>query len=71
MSRSIFQIFFLFIFTFLSCTPAEKPPVENDVQLARVFSKKLFLSELDGMVPEGASAEDSTKIINAEVERWV
>jgi len=71
MSRSIFQIFLLFIFAYLSCTPAEKPPVENDVALASVFSKKLFLSELDGMVPEGASVEDSTKIINAQVERWV
>jgi len=43
---------------------------ENDVELAKVFSKKLFLSELEGMVPDGATPEDSTKIINAEVERW-
>ena len=43
---------------------------ETDVELAKVFSKKLFLSELEGMVPEGATSEDSTKIINAEVERW-
>jgi hypothetical protein len=53
-----------------SCTPAEKALEENDVELAKVFSKKLFLSELEGMVPDGATPEDSTKIINAEVERW-
>jgi hypothetical protein len=53
-----------------SCTPVEKPMEETDVELAKVFSKKLFLSELEGMVPEGATSEDSTKIINAEVERW-
>jgi hypothetical protein len=64
---------FLFILTicFLaSCTPVEETTEENDVELAKVFSKKLFLSELEGMVPEGATPEDSTKIINAEVERW-
>jgi hypothetical protein len=62
---------FILIFCFLtSCTPAEKALEENDVELAKVFSKKLFLSELEGMVPDGATPEDSTKIINAEVERW-
>ncbi len=65
------------IFTFIlficcsSCRPAEKAPVENDVELAKVFNKTLFLSELEGMIPEGANAEDSIKIVNAEVERWV
>jgi len=64
-------VVFIFIFCFLaSCTPAEKPLEENDMELAKVFSKKLFLSELEGMVPDGATPEDSTKIINAEVERW-
>jgi hypothetical protein len=62
---------FILSFCFLtSCTPAEKALEENDVELAKVFSKKLFLSELEGMVPDGATPEDSTKIINAEVERW-
>lgn len=64
---------YLLIFTFCllaSCTPVEEKKEENDIELARVFSKKLFLSELEGMVPEGARPEDSTKIINAEVERW-
>jgi len=70
MLRTIFYSSLLLSFIFGSCTPAEKPPVENDVELASVYNKKLFLSELEGMVPEGASPEDSTKIINAEVERW-
>ena len=62
---------FILSFCFLtSCTPAEKALEENDVELAKVFSKKLFLSELEGMVPDGATPEYSTKIINAEVERW-
>ena len=68
MQRNIIYLFLICLCA--NCTPADQPPVENDVELARVFNKKLFLSELEGMVPEGASPEDSTKIINAEVERW-
>lgn len=70
MLRISSYIFLLTIYFLASCTPAEKTVEENDIELAKVFSKKLFLSELEGMVPEGATPEDSTKIINAEVERW-
>ena len=44
---------------------------ENDVVLAAVYNQRLYLSELDGMIPENASANDSTVIINAYVERWI
>jgi hypothetical protein len=70
MLRFSSYIFILTICLSASCTPADEASEENDVELAKVFSKKLFLSELEGMVPEGATPEDSTKIINAEVERW-
>ena len=70
MLRIICYIFILSFCFLASCTPAEKQMEETDVELAKVFSKKLFLSGLEGMVPEGATPEDSTKIINAEVERW-
>ncbi|MFK8006219.1 MAG: hypothetical protein AB8H03_07605 [Saprospiraceae bacterium] len=70
MLRFYSYIFLLTICFLASCTPAEKTMEETDVELAKVFSKKLFLSELEGMVPGGATPEDSTKIINAEVERW-
>jgi hypothetical protein len=49
-------------------TPTEG---EADVLLSTVHNKSLYLSELDGMLPENTSAEDSVKIINAYVERWV
>ena len=63
--------FYIFVIIFwVSCTPVEEAPQENDVELAQVFNKKLYLSELSGMVPEGASKEDSIKIIHAEVEVW-
>ena len=70
MLRYSFYIFILTSCFLASCTPVEETAEEDDMELAKVFSKKLFLSELEGMVPEGATPEDSTKIINAEVERW-
>jgi len=54
----------------ISCSPVEEPPVEDDIVLAKVFNKTLYLSELDGMIPEVVTQEDSINIINAEVERW-
>lgn len=44
---------------------------EEDLLLAQVFNKSLYLSELEGMVPRGSSREDSTLLVNAYIERWV
>ncbi|MEM6963348.1 MAG: hypothetical protein AAF573_01200 [Bacteroidota bacterium] len=71
MLRHTLYIFLLLVISWSGCTSADEVVEENDVELAKVFSKKLFLSELEGMVPEGSTPEDSTKIIRAEVERWV
>ncbi|MEM1219982.1 MAG: hypothetical protein AAGH79_13770, partial [Bacteroidota bacterium] len=38
---------------------------------AKVYSKTLRLSELEGMIPDNMSTEDSTLIINAFIKRWV
>lgn len=62
---SMFSIGFLF-----ACVPAKDAP-EGDQSLAEVYNKTLYLSELDGMTPEGISSEDSSLIINAYVDRWV
>lgn len=39
--------------------------------LAKVQNKTLYLSELDGMFPEGTTGDDSLVIIQAYVERWI
>lgn len=43
----------------------------GDPLLARVHSKELRLSELEGMFPQNANAQDSSVIIQAFVNRWV
>ncbi|MCB0706061.1 MAG: hypothetical protein KDC34_12150 [Saprospiraceae bacterium] len=43
----------------------------GDRLLAEVSGKSLFLSDMEGMIPEGMSAEDSTLIIDAYVNRWI
>lgn len=70
MLKYILHIFLFLLISWTGCTPADESIEENDLELAQVFNKKLFLSELEGMVPEGATPEDSIKIIRAEVERW-
>ncbi len=52
------------------CQGAGDPSDENRA-LARVYNKKLYLSHMDGMFPDDATAEDSSLIINAYVNRWI
>lgn len=65
---SLLSVFLLLLLS--SCQPAGQPG-EDDIALAKVHNKTLYISELDGMFPEGTSSEDSTLIINAFVERWI
>lgn len=46
-------------------------PKAGDKLLAQVYDKNLHLSELEGVVPEGVTKEDSILIINAYTQRWV
>ncbi len=44
---------------------------EQSQVLAQAFNKKLFLRDLEGILPEGYNREDSTMIYNAFVENWM
>ncbi len=44
---------------------------KNDKVLAQVYNKDLHLSELEGIIPEGTTKEDSLLMVNAYVQRWV
>jgi hypothetical protein len=47
-----------------------KAQAPEDRLLARVFNRELRISNLEGMFPEGANAEDSLLIIQAFTQRW-
>lgn len=44
---------------------------KDDRQLGRIYDKTLYLSDMDGMLPEGITGEDSTVIINTYVRYWM
>lgn len=70
MGKHLF-IFFVSLVVFSSCQPKGPAAGDSSQLLASVFEKNLYLSNLDGMLPEGSTQEDSTMIINAFVDRWV
>lgn len=49
-----------------SCWHKEQSPV-----VARVYGHELHASDLEGLVGEGVSAEDSTAIVSAYIEQWI
>jgi hypothetical protein len=63
--------FFLSVCALLwHCGNSETSP-EGDKLLAQVYNKNLYLSELEGIVPEGVTKEDSVLMVNAYVQRWI
>lgn len=61
-------IFFLFLFTLVSCQYFEEEP-QKDV-VARVNTNYLTKADIENIVPQGASPEDSTFIVRNFIERW-
>ncbi len=55
----------------MGCNSDKGSKSKGDRQLAKVFNKSLYLSDLEGMLPEGISSEDSSLIIKAYVDNWV
>lgn len=58
------------LFSVFGCGPAADTGPADDPLLARVHQRELRLSELEGMFPEGATATDSTVIIESFANRW-
>ncbi len=66
-----FSVFFLLFFSmFSACTPVEER-AEDDILLATVHNKNLYVSDMPGMFPDGTGSEDSVMIIENYVRRWV
>ncbi len=71
MRKALLFILGGFLLTVGACVPPESEAAADDVLLAKVYNKPLYLSEMDGMIPRWSSKEDSTLMVNAYVERWV
>lgn len=46
-------------------------PVKNEVPVARAYDKYLYKSDLKKIVPVTASAEDSTRIVDKYIAKWL
>lgn len=58
------------LFALLLISGCQSSTPENPA-LARVYNRVLYLSEMDGLFPDRATAKDSTLIINAFTNRWI
>lgn len=73
MVRHIFLFLFVagMVLLTIRCDNANKPLKAGDKMLAKVYNKNLYFSELEGIVPEGSSPQDSALMVSAYVQRWV
>lgn len=69
MVRLFFPLIFALV-AFASCG-GEKTDKVGDPLLAKAYDKSLYLSDTEGLFPEGTSSEDSSLILNAYVQRWL
>ena len=53
-----------------ACASSE-PEEENDRLLAQVYNRSLYFSEVAPLVPEQGTKEDSARVINTYIDRWV
>ena len=61
----------LLVLGFSSCQFIQKTFSSKEKPVARVFDSYLYPSDLDGIVPEGTSASDSTLLVQSYIENWV
>lgn len=71
--RTLFTFLVLISLTlpFWQCNGADDPHKEGDQLLAKVYNKTLYLSDLEGIIPEGSPPNDSVLIVTAYAQRWV
>ena len=66
-----FLLFLVLIFGQLLGCDKDGKRSEDDRKLGRIYDKTLYLSDMEGMLPEGITGEDSTVIINTFVRYWM
>jgi hypothetical protein len=64
-------VFTLFSFLLLFACNKDGKTKEGDKILAKAYNQTLFLSDTDGLFPEGTTKEDSTLMLTAFTQRWL
>lgn len=54
-----------------ACASSEGKGNNSDRIVAKVFNKSLSQSELNDLIVDGTSTEDSSQIVNAYIDKWV
>jgi len=67
--RNPYVILFFNIILFFSVTSCHKK--NDNIPLARVFDKYLYMADLRGVIPKGNVAGDSVQILNNYIDNWV
>lgn len=67
--RKLIIIPIVYVLLVSSCNLFEKEVEQNAI--ARVKNKYLYDSDLEGIIPEGASKEDSLLIANNFIQKWI
>ena len=63
--------FVLFAMSFAGCKESSTKSNEEDPILAKVYDLELHLSDMEGMIPDGMTGEDSLLIIQAFAQNWI
>lgn len=63
--------FVVFAMAFSACQRTSGSANSEDPVLARVYDLELRLSDMEGMIPEGMTGEDSLLIIQAFAQNWI
>ncbi len=63
--------FIVFAVAVSGCKRSPARDDANDPVLARVYDQELRLSDMEGMIPEGMTGEDSLLIIQAFAQNWI
>ena len=70
--HSIFKyIFIISVFFCFSCKYLKQNDNEKIDILAKAYDYYLYQEDLSGVVPQGASLEDSTEIVKNYIENWI
>jgi len=66
-----FSVIVLIFGLLLSLSSCFENSQEKKIPIARVFDKYLYSDDINNLFPAGINRDDSIKIINAYIERWI